>query len=113
MQKLSDAKYILGSNQGTSETEPSFVLSSTLTGPKEGFGSLVETSTRETEEDSHLPQGSAIGLTYIFGIFLSGLPIKTNMEADVDLLQPFLKKHKSELNHFVNTSSTGPLAEFG
>lgn len=42
MQKLSDAKYILGSDQGTSESEPSFVLSSILSGPKEGFGSLME-----------------------------------------------------------------------
>lgn len=93
MQTLSDAKYILRSNQGTSETELSFVLPSTLTGPKEGFGSLVETSTWETEEDSCLLQVSAIWLKYVLGIFLLGLLTKTNMEAKRDLLQSFLKQH--------------------
>lgn len=103
MQTLSDAKYILGSDQDTSESELSFVPSSTLNGPKEGFSSLVETSTWETEKVSCLFQGPEIRFKDGFSIFLMNRLIKANLKTGADLLQPFLKQLKSELNHFVQT----------
>lgn len=78
-----------------------------LNDPREGFGSLGETSAWETEKDSHLYQGPEIRLKYVFDILLLTLLIEVNLKIDADLFQPLLKQHKTELNHFVNTRSTG------